>query len=108
MTMASGIGTGGIGSSGPRTGAGAPTGEVKVLPLSLTMAEVRLATGGAGTSIGKVSVRGGRWFWQHRDGEQSSPIATNRTDAANALAEYHRAFKPAPAPAQPVRRLLFG
>ena len=29
-------------------------------------------------------------------------------DAANALAEYHRAFKPAPAPAPPVRRLLFG
>ncbi|MDQ1381314.1 MAG: hypothetical protein QOJ71_2033 [Actinomycetota bacterium] len=101
MTMTSGAGTSG-------TEAGAPTGEVQVLPLSLTMAEVRLATGGAGTSIGKVSARGGRWFWQHRDGEQSSPIATNRTAAANALAEYHRAFKAPPAPAQPVRRLLFG
>ena len=92
------------------TGAPAATGEVQVLPLSLTLAEVRLATGGAGTSIGKVSSRNGRWFWQHRDGEQSSPIAANRTAAAKALADYHRAFKPAPvvAPAPPVRRLLFG
>jgi hypothetical protein len=88
----------------------AATGEVQVLPLSLTMAEVRLATGGMGTSIGKVSSRNGSWFWQHRDGEQSSPVAPNRTAAANALADYHRAFKtaPAPAPAAPVRRLLFG
>jgi hypothetical protein len=86
----------------------APTGQVQVLPLSLTLAEVRLSTGGAGTSIGKVSAREGRWYWQHRDGEQSSPIATSRTAAANALAEYHRAFKSQPAPAAPVRRLLFG
>ena len=79
-----------------------------MLPLTLTTAEVRLATGGAGTSIGKVCSREGRWYWQHRDGEQSSPIAANRTAAANALAEYHRAFKPQPAPRRPVRRLLFG
>jgi hypothetical protein len=84
------------------------TGEVQVVPLSLTLAEVRLATGGAGTSIGKVSARGGRWFWQHRDGEQSSPIAESRTAAANALADYHRAFKAPAVPAAPVRRLLFG
>ena len=90
------------------TATSAATGEVQVLPLSMTMAEVRLATGGAGTSIGKVLSRGGRWFWQHRDGESSSPIAENRTAAANALAEYHRAFKTQPAPAAPVRRLLFG
>ena len=85
-----------------------PTDQVQVLPLSLSTAEVRLATGGSGTSIGKVSSRDGRWYWQHRDGEQSSPIAANRTAAANALAEYHRAFKAAPAPTAPVRRLLFG
>ena len=85
-----------------------PTDQVQVLPLSLSTAEVRLATGGSGTSIGKVSSRDGRWYWQHRDGEQSSPIAANRTAAANALAEYHRAFKLQPAPAAPVRRLLFG
>lgn len=83
-------------------------GQVQVLPLSVSTAEVRLSTGGAGTSIGKVSSRGGRWYWQHRDGEQSSPIAENRTAAANALAEYHRAFKAVAAPAAPVRRLLFG
>ncbi len=83
------------------------TAEIHVLSLSLTMAEVRIGSGGAGTSIGKVSATGGRWFWQHRDGEQSSPIAENRTAAANALAEYHMAFKPQPQ-AAPVRRLLFG
>ncbi len=83
-------------------------GQVQVLPLSVSTAEVRLSTGGAGTSIGKVSSRDGRWYWQHRDGEQSSPIAENRTAAANALAEYHRAFKAVAAPAAPVRRLLFG
>jgi hypothetical protein len=81
--------------------------EIHVLPLSLTMAEVRLGTGSTGKSIGKVTATGGRWFWQHRDGEQSSPIAENRTAAANALAEYHMAFKPQP-PVAPVRRLLFG
>jgi hypothetical protein len=85
----------------------ASSAEVQVLPLTLTTAEVRLATGGAGTSIGKVSSREGLWYWQHRDGEQSSPIAANRTAAAYALAEYHRSFKPQPAE-PPVRRLLFG
>ena len=84
------------------------TGQVQVLPLSLTMAEVRLAGAGSGTSIGKVSSRNGQWFWQHRDGEQSSPIADNRTAAANALADYHLAFKAQAVPAAPVRRLLFG
>ena len=84
------------------------TAQVQVLPLSLTTAEVRLSTGGPGTSIGKVSSRNGQWYWQHRDGEQSSPIAANRTAAANALAEYHRAFKAQAAAATPVRRLLFG
>jgi hypothetical protein len=84
------------------------TAQVQVVPLSLTSAEVRLPTGGAGTSIGKVGSKEGRWYWQHRDGEQSSPIAANRTAAANALADYHRAFKAPPAPPAPVRRLLFG
>lgn len=75
-------------------------------------------------SIGRVGASNGRWFWQHRDGEQSSPIADNRTAAAHALAEYHRAFKPAPVAkrsmlaelargtaggsAEPKRKLLFG
>jgi hypothetical protein len=85
----------------------APTSDVQVLPLTLKTAEVRLSTGASTTSIGKVSSREGLWFWQHRDGEQSSPIAANRTAAANALADYHRAFKPQAAE-PPVRRLLFG
>jgi hypothetical protein len=84
------------------------TSQVQVLQLSQTAAEVRLTTGGAGTSIGKVGAKEGRWYWQHRDGEQSSPIAANRTAAANALADYHRAFKAPPPPPAPVRRLLFG
>jgi hypothetical protein len=85
------------------------TSQVQVLPLSQTAAEVRLSTGGPGsTSIGKVGAKEGRWYWQHRDGEQSSPIAANRTAAANALADYHRAFKAPPPPPAPVRRLLFG
>ena len=88
-------------------------------------ADVRLNLGGsAAVSIGRVGASNGRWFWQHRDGEQSSPIADNRTAAAHALADYHRAFKPAPvapkrslladltAPdresAGPKRKLLFG
>ena len=83
-------------------------GGVQVLPLTLTTAEVRLATGGSGTSIGKVAARNGLWYWQHRDGEQSSPIAETRTAAANALAQYHQSFKAKAVPQQPVRRLLFG
>ena len=87
-------------------------------------ADVRLNFGsGAAVSIGRVGATHGRWFWQHRDGEQSSPIAENRTAAAHALSEYHRAFKPAPAApnrsilaglanpgpdAGPKRKLLFG
>jgi hypothetical protein len=96
-------------------------GQVQIVPMTLSTAEVRIPVGAAAVSIGKVASSNGRWFWQHRDGEQSSPIAANRTDAANALADYHRAFKPqhaaapsratllaAAAPGAPVRRLLFG
>src|SRR4051812_1827437 len=100
-----------------------PDSQVVVVPMTLSAAEVRIPVGNAGAvSIGKVQSSNGRWFWQHRDGEQSSPIAANRTEAANALADYHRAFKPQPvaapparttalpprAPGAPVRRLLFG
>jgi hypothetical protein len=87
----------------------APVGDVRVVPMTLHTAEVRVVLDGTMRSIGRVASTNGRWYWQHRDGEQSSPIATSRSDAAAALAEYHRAFKqPAPAPAAPVRRLLFG
>jgi hypothetical protein len=86
------------------------TSPVQIVPMTLHTAEVRLSSGGtAAVSIGKVQSTNGRWFWQHRDGEQSSPIAASRADAAHALVEYHRAFKPqAAARPAPVRRLLFG
>ncbi len=98
-----------------------PDTDVLIVPLTMSTAEVRLGAGPGALSIGKVSSANGRWYWQHRDGEQSSPIAASRSDAATALASYHRAFKPqAPAqapvqagsgtrpPGAPVRKLLFG
>src|SRR3954466_3301103 len=69
------------------------TNELRIVPLSMSTAEVRLDLNGATVSIGKVASACGRWYWQHRDGEQSSPMADNRMDAATALAAYHRAFK---------------
>ena len=100
-----------------------PGGQVQIVPMTLGTAEVRLNLVGSPVSIGRVGSSNGRWFWQHRDGEQSSPVAESRTEAATMLADYHRAFKPqavaaapaarltslAPAaPGAPVRRLLFG
>ena len=81
---------------------------VRIVPLTVGTAEVRLCTGPAPERIGRVGSSNGRWFWQHRDGEQSSPVATNRSDAAHALADYHREFKRRVVPAAPARRLLFG
>jgi len=81
---------------------------VQIVPMTAGVAEVRVRAGRVVTSIGKVGSANGRWFWQHRDGERSSPIATNRTDAAEALANYHAAFKRPPGPVTPERRLLFG
>jgi hypothetical protein len=81
---------------------------VHIVPITSQIAEVRLGAGRALTRIGKVGSSNGGWFWQHRDGEQSSPVSANRRDAANALADYHRAFKHPPEPARPERRLLFG
>jgi hypothetical protein len=89
-------------------------GDVQIIPMTVSTAEVRLQAGANAVSIGRIGSASGRWYWQHRDGEQSSPVAETRSAAAAALAEYHRAFKqqttataPAPGPA-PVRRLLFG
>jgi hypothetical protein len=81
--------------------------DVQIVPITPQSAEVRVATGATVVSIGRVATTNDRWYWQHRDGEQSSPIAGNRSEAATALADYHRAFKAQPA-AEPVRRLLFG
>jgi hypothetical protein len=82
--------------------------DMQIVTITPDTAEVRLCAGRAITHIGKVGSSNGRWFWQHRDGERSSPVAANRSDAANALASYHRAFKRQAAPARPERRLLFG
>ncbi len=81
--------------------------DVQIVPMSHTAAEVRITVGGAPMTVGKVGSANGRWYWQHRDGEQSSPVAESRSEAAAALADYHRAFKQQRAQA-PVRRLLFG
>jgi hypothetical protein len=85
-----------------------PGGQVQIVPMTLGSAEVRLQVGGSPVSIGRVGSSNGRWFWQHRDGEQSSPVAESRTEAATMLADYHRAFKPQPvAAARPMKKLLF-
>ena len=76
--------------------------DVQIVPMTLGSAEVRLRATGAPVSIGKVGTANGRWYWQHRDGEKSSPVAESRSEAATLLANYHRAFKPAPAPAIPL------
>ena len=75
-----------------------PNDLLKLVALTPSTSEVRLRPGANSVSIGTVSATNGRWFWQHRDGDQSSPIAANRTEAAHALAGYHRTFKPSPAP----------
>jgi hypothetical protein len=85
------------------TAAGA---QVQIVPITLAVAEVRISAGEVPISIGRVGSSNGRWYWQHRDGEQSSPVAESRTAAATLLADYHRAFKPQTA-AAPARRLLF-
>jgi hypothetical protein len=86
--------------------------DVRIVPMTQSTAEVRLQVGARHLSIGRVAATAGRWYWQHRDGEQSSPVAASRTEAAALLANYHRAFKPQPAvatpTAAPTRRLLFG
>jgi hypothetical protein len=80
---------------------------VQIVMLTPRTAEVRLCAGRDAMRIGRVGSSNGRWFWQHRDGEQSSPVAVNRSDAANALADYHRTFKLEAGPAPSKHRLLF-
>jgi hypothetical protein len=80
---------------------------VQIVPMTISTAEVRIPQGRTAVSVGRVQSTNGRWSWQHRDGEQSSPIAESRAAAAQALVDYHHAFKASAAP-QPVRRLVFG
>lgn len=81
---------------------------VQIVTITPGTAEVRLLGERAITCIGNVGSSNGRWFWQHRDGERSSPVAASRSDAANALADYHEEFKRHPRTAASPRRLLFG
>ena len=90
------------------TQAGMQPNDVQIVQMTMGSAEVRLQSGTGSVSIGKVASSNSRWYWQHRDGEQSSPVGTTRTEAATALAGYHRAFKAPPPPATPTNRLLFG
>jgi hypothetical protein len=76
--------------------------DVRIVALTAPSAEVHLEA-----KIGKVGTSGQRWWWQHRDGEKSSPVAESRGEAAMALAHYHRIFKPE-TPAVSGARLLFG
>ena len=66
----------------PMTTSTAPGAQVQIVPITLAVAEVRITAGGAPVSIGRVGSSNGRWYWQHRDGEQSSPVAESRSAAA--------------------------
>ena len=81
---------------------------VRIVTITPGSAEVRLGAGRAVSCIGKIRSSNGRWFWEHRDGEKSSPVAANQSDAANALAAYHRAFKDRSSAATLGPRLLLG
>ncbi len=84
-----------------------PASHVRIVPLTRSTVEVRLEFDGSSVSIGKVATAYGRWYWQHRDGEQSSPVANSRAEAVTQLAAYHRKFKGQPV-AAPGKRLPLG
>jgi hypothetical protein len=81
---------------------------MRIIPHTAQSAEVHLGTDGASVRIGNVGAVGPRWWWQHRDGERSSAIASSRAEAAHALVHYHDTFKQSAPAQEPVRRLLFG
>jgi hypothetical protein len=79
---------------------------MRIIPRTAQSADVHVGTDGASMRIGHVGADGPSWWWQHRDGERSSPVAQSRAEAAEALVQYHDTFKQsAPAPA---RRFSFG
>jgi len=82
----------------PRFAAALAPDAVQVVARTPGLAEVRivLVTGQPAATIGTVRLAHDAWHWVHNDGEQSSPIAPTRLAAAQALAEYHRAYKPRP------------
>ena len=84
------------------------TDDVRIVPLDSGVYSVLLDTPAGRVRIGNVRSKGAQetWVWQHRDGERSSPVIASLGNAVHALTEYHRSFKPQPAPT-PVRHLLF-
>ena len=70
------------------------TNEVRIVPMYKDIAEVRVPVAGEYIGIGRVGNDRGGWYWQHRDGERSSAVASDRAEAAIALVHYHTAFKP--------------
>ena len=68
---------------------------VQVVARTPALAEFRIAfEGEAPFTIGNVRLTQDSWCWEHNDGEQSSPISPTRLAAAQALADYHKMFKP--------------
>ena len=77
---------------------------MRIIPMTPQSAEVHLGTDGGSAPIGNVGAVGSRWWWQHRDGERSSPVARSRAEAAQALAQYHDTLKQS----APARCVSFG
>ena len=75
---------------------------MRIIPRTAQSAEVHLGVDRA--RIGSVGAVGPHWWWQHRDGERSSPVAGSRAEAAQALAQYHDTFKQS----APARCVSFG
>src|SRR4051812_41482405 len=72
----------------------AETGALKIVTQTPDHAEVRVLDDDGGYPvIGRVWLTDDAWRWEHRHGEQSSPISATPLLAAGALADYHRTYK---------------
>jgi hypothetical protein len=82
--------------------------DLKIVPLDAGVYAVHVDRPTGQVRIGQVTTRDAKqtWEWQHRDGERSSPAATNLGDVVRALVDYHRNFKEQ-APAASQRRFVF-
>ncbi len=80
--------------------------KLQVVSRTPTLAEVMISDAGRPPlTVGTVRLSGTSWYWRHNDGERSSPVAPTRLEAAQALAMYHREFKPRRSSAS-IRELL--
>lgn len=82
-----------------------PPAGTQIVQLTPQSAEVHLGIDGPRVLIGTVGLAAQHWWWEHCDGERSSPVAQSCVEAVVALAEYHRRFKHIPRSS--VRHLLF-